>query len=163
VKARGRFLLGWTLATVAAVTAFVVHLALRGRTVQLGYALGRARAEEARLREVRRVLELEAASYRTPERVELVARTILGMEPPAPDRIVTIHAPSLAREGRPSGRTAELTPPVPTPPALMQPVPTQPGSAQPGSAQPGSAQPGSAQPAAAPVTSAAVASGAEVP
>jgi cell division protein FtsL len=72
------------------VSAFVVHLALRGKTVQLGYELGRAHQEQARLREVKRVLEVEAASYKTPERVEIVARTLLGMEPPTPDRIVPI-------------------------------------------------------------------------
>ena len=71
---------------------FVVHLAPRGRTVQLGYELGRARQEQARLREVHRVLELEASSYKTPERVEIVARSLLGMEPPPPDRIVAIPA-----------------------------------------------------------------------
>ena len=80
----------WTLAIAATVSAFVVHLALRGRTVQLGYELGRARQEQARLREVKRVLELEAASYKTPERVEIVARTLLGMEPPPPERIVPL-------------------------------------------------------------------------
>ena len=82
------FVLSWTLATIACVCAFVVHLALRGRTLALGYELGRARAEQAHLREVKRVLELEAASYETPERVEIVARTLLGMEPPPPDRVV---------------------------------------------------------------------------
>lgn len=80
----------WTLATVATVAAFVVHLALRGRTVSLGYELGRARAEQARLREVKRVLLVESASYKTPERVEIVARTLLGMEPPPPERIVPL-------------------------------------------------------------------------
>jgi cell division protein FtsL len=80
----------WTLATVATVCAFLVHLALRGKTVSLGYELGRARAEQARLREVKRVLEVEAASYKTPERVEIVARTLLGMEPPPPERIVPL-------------------------------------------------------------------------
>jgi len=84
------FLVTWTFAVLATVCAFVVHLALRGRTVSLGYELGRARAEQARLREVKRVLELESASYKTPERVEIVARTLLGMEPPSPDRIVSI-------------------------------------------------------------------------
>jgi hypothetical protein len=73
-----------------------VHLALRGKTVQLGYELGRARQEQSRLREVKRVLEVEAASYKTPERVEIVARTLLGMEQPAPDRIVPMTAPSPA-------------------------------------------------------------------
>src|SRR5579863_6501646 len=82
----------WTLAIVATVTAFVLHLAMRGKTVALGYELGRARAEEARLREVKRVLQVEAASYKTPERVEIVARTLLGMEPPPPERIVPLAA-----------------------------------------------------------------------
>jgi len=91
---RGRtFLATWTIAIVATVSAFVLHLALRGRTVALGYELGRARAEQARLREVKRVLSLEAASYKTPERVEIIARTLLGMEPATPDRIITMPAP----------------------------------------------------------------------
>ena len=80
----------WTVAVLACVAAFVVHLAMRGRTVSIGYELGRARAEQARLREVKRVLQVESASYRTPERVEIVARTLLGMEPPTPDRIVPL-------------------------------------------------------------------------
>ena len=92
---RPAFLPLWTLAVAATVSAFVVHLALRGRTVQLGYELGHARQEQARLREVRRVLELESASYKTPERVEIVARTLLGMEPPPPERIVSLPLGSL--------------------------------------------------------------------
>lgn len=85
------FLIHWTLAVIAASLAFVVHLAMRGKTVTLGYELGKARQEQARLRDVKRVHELEAASYKTPERVEIVARSLLGMEPPGPDRIVPIH------------------------------------------------------------------------
>ncbi|MFO0740451.1 MAG: cell division protein FtsL [Labilithrix sp.] len=85
------FLIHWTLAVIAASCAFVVHLAMRGKTVSLGYELGKARQEQARLRDVKRVHELEAASYKTPERVEIVARSLLGMEPPGPDRIVPIH------------------------------------------------------------------------
>jgi cell division protein FtsL len=93
-RSRPAFLAVWTLAIAATVSAFVVHLALRGRTVQLGYELGRTRQEQARLREVKRVLEVESASYKTPERVEIVARTLLGMEPPTPDRIVPIAQPA---------------------------------------------------------------------
>jgi cell division protein FtsL len=89
-RKNGSFLVLWTLATLACVCAFLVHLAMRGRTVSLGYELGRERAEQARLREVKRVLEVEAASYKTPERVEIVARTLLGMEPPSPERIVPL-------------------------------------------------------------------------
>jgi cell division protein FtsL len=96
VKRSRTFLVMWTLAVLATASAFVVHLALRGRTVALGYEIGRSRAEQARLREVKRVLELESASYQTPERVEMVSRTLLGMEPPTPDRVV-ILAP-LAQE-----------------------------------------------------------------
>src|SRR5262249_3077798 len=89
-RPRAAFLAVWTLAITATASAFVVRLALRGKTVQLGYELGRARQEQARLREVKRVLEVESASYKTPERVEIVARTLLGMEPPPPERIVPL-------------------------------------------------------------------------
>jgi hypothetical protein len=91
-RARATFLALWTLAVAATVSAFVLHLALRGRMVELGYELGRARQEQSRLREVKRVLELQVASYETPERVEIVARTLLGMEPPPPERIVALPA-----------------------------------------------------------------------
>jgi cell division protein FtsL len=101
------FIALWTLATVATVSAFVLHLALRGRSVSLGYELGRAHAEQARLREVKRVLAVEAASYRTPERVEIVARTLLGMEPPPPERVVPLAAVPDVHEGK----VAEAVPP----------------------------------------------------
>ena len=84
------FIALWTLAVMATVIAFVLHLGLRSRTVDVGYKLGRARKEQARLREVKRVLSLEAASYRTPDRVEFVARTLLSMTPPPPDRVVLL-------------------------------------------------------------------------
>jgi cell division protein FtsL len=109
------FLLHWTLAVLATVCAFVVHLALRGRTVTLGYELGKARNEQARLREVKRVLELEAASYKTPERVEIVSRSLLGMEPPSPDRIVTLSSrgitASVSTPTRPSNEGTAASPP----------------------------------------------------
>jgi hypothetical protein len=55
--------------------------------VELGYELGRAHAHVQRLREVRHVLEVELGSQRTPERVDFVARTLLGMSEPTADRI----------------------------------------------------------------------------
>jgi cell division protein FtsL len=93
------FVAVWTLAIAAAVCAFTLHLALRGKTLALGYELGRAHAEQARLREVQRVLQVEAASYKTPERVEVVARTLLGMETPGPDRIIALPAVETQDEG----------------------------------------------------------------
>lgn len=98
------FMLNWTLAVVATVCAFVVHLAMRGRTVAVGYELGKARNEQMRLREVKRVLELESASYKTPERVEVVSRSLLGMEPPSPDRIVTIGSKASSSDERNEAR-----------------------------------------------------------
>lgn len=96
------FIALWTVAVIATVAAFVVHLALRGKTVDLGYKLGKARAEQARLREVKRVLSLEAASYETPQRVEYVARTLLGMTPPPPERIIALkgYAPRAPSEDK---------------------------------------------------------------
>lgn len=99
MKRTGTFLLLWTLAVAAATTAFVTRLALRGRAVDLGYELGKSHGRLGRMREVKRVLQLELASYKTPERVELVARTLLGMAPPTVDRIL------------PAGPEPELAPP----------------------------------------------------
>ena len=59
----------------------------------------------ARLREVKHVLELELASHKTPERVEFVARTLLGMSEPSPDRILPAgrrSRTSTSRARRPS-------------------------------------------------------------
>jgi cell division protein FtsL len=82
------FLALWILAVVAATSAFVLELALRVRSMELGYELGRVHGRVARLREVKRVLELELASQETPERVDFVARSLLGMSEPSADRIL---------------------------------------------------------------------------
>lgn len=106
-KARA-FVLVWSAAVLATCTAFVCELSLRGKTLALGYELGRARSEEIRLREVRRVLAVEASSYKTPERVEVVARTLLGMEQPGRDRVIPLgpvpgpHTGAVAQRPRPA-------------------------------------------------------------
>jgi cell division protein FtsL len=86
---RRPFLVLWALAVAAATSAFTVYLAFRMRSIELGYELGRAHAHLGRLREVKRVLELELASHETPERVDLVARSVLGMGEPSSDRILS--------------------------------------------------------------------------
>lgn len=86
------FLVLWVLAVMASVAAFVLDLGLRSRTFQLGYEMGRARSEQARLRETERVLELEVASFQNPQRVEVIAKTLLGMQAPSPDRIIPMRA-----------------------------------------------------------------------
>lgn len=104
------FLALWTLAVLATVAAFVVHLGLRGKIVDLGYKLGRVRAEQARLREVKRALSLEAASYETPQRVEMVARTLLGMTPPPPERVIPMRAPARIQDEPTEEEAANIVP-----------------------------------------------------
>ncbi len=87
-RASRPFVVLWTLAVAAASTAFVVQMGLRSQSLEIGYELGRAHTKLARLREVRRVLEVEVESHKTPERVELIARTLLGMSEPPPERIL---------------------------------------------------------------------------
>jgi hypothetical protein len=77
------------MAVLAVTCAFILYLALRVKSVELGYELGRAHGRVARLREVKRVLELELSSHKTPERVDLVARSLLGMSEPTADRILS--------------------------------------------------------------------------
>jgi cell division protein FtsL len=73
------FLLLFTLAVIGAVSAFLLYLGVRVRSIELGYELGRAQAELSKQREVERVLALERATLEAPERIDLVARTLLGM------------------------------------------------------------------------------------
>jgi hypothetical protein len=87
VRNKSPFLVLWTLAVAAATTAFCTYLALRVRSIELGYELGRAHAQLSRLRETERVLQLELHSHKTPERVDLIARTLLGMDTPTADRV----------------------------------------------------------------------------
>lgn len=93
------FLMLWTLAVAGATAAFVLHLGLRVRSVELGYELGRSHSHVQRLREVRHVLEVELGSQRTPERVDFVARTLLGMSEPTADRIRSAGARPRVEEG----------------------------------------------------------------
>ena len=111
------FLTLWVLAVGSATAAFVFHVALRVRAVELGYELGRTHAHVSRLREVKHVLEVELASHKTPERVEFVARTLLGMSEPTPDRILpagafpNVDEPTGAPE--PVGSVANAAPAMP--------------------------------------------------
>src|SRR4051794_11136691 len=88
MKSERGFLILWTLAGVAATSAFILHLGLRVKSVELGYEPGRAHARVERRGEVKHVLERGLASHKTPERVDFVARTLLGMTEPTPDRIL---------------------------------------------------------------------------
>lgn len=93
----------WTLAVFAASLAFIAHLMLRFETVRLGYEVGRARREQRRLVEERRLYSIEAATLRDVERVETIARGSLGMEMPEADRIVPVGT-AATRTRRAAGR-----------------------------------------------------------
>ncbi len=99
MRRSGRFVGLWTLAVVATASSFVLYLALRSRAVELGYKLGRARAKQAQLRETRRVLQVEAVAYRNPERIEALAKGVLQLEEPPPQRIFVVGAPIEPVEG----------------------------------------------------------------
>lgn len=86
--ARARFVALWLAAVVATAAAFLVHLALRFETVDLGYQVDHARREQRQLVESRRLLQLEAASLSQGDRVEAVARGTLHMAPPEPEQVV---------------------------------------------------------------------------
>ena len=85
-------LLWWSLlvAWVAASAAQLV--AHRSRTVTLGYDLARASAEQRRMLDERRSLQLEEASLRSPLRVGVAAAHRMGLRPPAPREIRRIVA-----------------------------------------------------------------------
>lgn len=119
------FLTLWTLAVLAATSAFLLHLALRVRSVELGYELGQAHARVARLREVKRVLELELASHRTPERVDFVARTLLGMQEPSAERILPAGAQPEVEAEPPAAEAASAEVEAPGGPAEAAPSATE--------------------------------------
>jgi cell division protein FtsL len=92
----------WTVAVIAASLAFIAHLMLRFETVRLGYEVGRARREQRRLVEDRRLYSIEAATLRDVDRVETIARGALSMEVPEADRIVPVGHSAIRR--RAAGR-----------------------------------------------------------
>jgi cell division protein FtsL len=104
------FLVVWAVCVAAATSSFTVYLALRMRSIELGYELGRAHAHLGRLREVKRVLELELASHETPERIDLIARSVLGMSEPSSDRILPAGPRPAAGDTAIPGAPEEIQP-----------------------------------------------------
>ncbi|HXG04969.1 MAG TPA: cell division protein FtsL [Candidatus Binatia bacterium] len=70
----------------ALVLAGLALVGLRLHQVQLGYRLDQLAAERARLEERLRELEVEAATLRSPARIEGRARQ-LGLVPPSPKQV----------------------------------------------------------------------------
>lgn len=126
----------WTLAVIATAAAFVLYLALRGRAIELGYKLGRVRARQAQLRETRRVLQLEAVAYRNPERIEKLARGVLQMEEPPPQRTFVLGAVTegAASSAKPTPSTS-IAPVVDDGPPIISVGPRPSASVRPGPAR----------------------------
>lgn len=77
----------WSLLFVWIAASATLLVSRRARTVTLGYDLARAAAEERRLLDERRSLQLEEASLRSPLRVGVAAAQRMGLRPPAPREI----------------------------------------------------------------------------
>jgi len=86
------------------------------RWIQYGYRIEEAQKKKEQLVEAGRMLRLERATLRKPQRIDAIARRDLGMVVPAPGQLVTLHA------------DAPLTIPAPQPP---QPVQAQQAAVQP--------------------------------
>lgn len=103
LSSRG-FLFLWTVAVAAATAAFVLHLGLRLRVIELGYALSQGRAVQMKLLERRRELQVEAASLREPSRIDSIARQALDMDVPGYDRIIPVGGSGSSALRAASGR-----------------------------------------------------------
>lgn len=102
------FLVLWTLAVIATTCAFLFYLTVRVETMKHGYALGKAYGELSRIREAERVLELERAAHNTPERIDLIGRTLFFMEEPDVSRLFDAGAdPELGSDAA-EGAVAEV-------------------------------------------------------
>jgi len=86
---KARFLALWTAAVLATAVSFVVHLTLRFETVRLGYQVSEARKVQRELIDSKRLLYLEAATLREPDRIEAMARGVLGMDVPEASHIIS--------------------------------------------------------------------------
>ena len=76
--------------TVSAIALAWPHLEM----VRIGYEVASLKAERNVLAQERRVLRVEIGSLRQLDRIELIARSKLGMVFPRPDQIVYVMVPA---------------------------------------------------------------------
>jgi cell division protein FtsL len=86
---------GWRRLRTIVVGSFIVTIAVgcalfyvwtRLQVVTWGYKLARATQRQAQLRQTNRELRIEAASLRSPGRIETIARQELGLEFSKPEQ-----------------------------------------------------------------------------
>ena len=87
---------------VKAIVITHAHIDHIGGAQKLHLATGAPVYMNENDKQLQAMMDLQAAwlGVRTPERVEIVARTLLGMEPPPPERVVTLSNNSRPIEAR---------------------------------------------------------------
>lgn len=85
------FLFSTTLviAIIAVVTLFYVWSRLL--TINLGYEISRAEIEQKNILKENRLLKIDAATLKSPDRIERIARTELGLVYPLQEQIIEIE------------------------------------------------------------------------
>jgi cell division protein FtsL len=91
----------------------VFHVWSRTRVLAVGYELGELQREHVRLTSEHDRLRIEVETLRSPAVLEKVARTRLGMAPPAPG-VVSAAGPRIAEAGE-GGRGVDGARPRPAP------------------------------------------------
>jgi cell division protein FtsL len=105
------------LLLLAAIGVF--HVWSRTRVVAVGYALGELQRDHVALTAEHDRLRIEVETLRSPAALERVARTRLGMAPPAPGA-VSAAGPRFAVAGEGGRGTDGMHPPGPAEPSRSE-------------------------------------------
>jgi cell division protein FtsL len=87
---RLRMLSAGGLVAAVAVGCALFYVWTRLQVVSWGYRISRSTTQQAELRQTNRELRIEAASLRSPGRIETIARHKLGLEFARPDQIQVV-------------------------------------------------------------------------
>jgi cell division protein FtsL len=88
-RRRQRFFIAG-LSALALIGVVLVHVWLRLQVVQMGYALSTISKLQGRLEQENRELKVELATLTSPERLEALARTRLGLVTPDKGQIIVL-------------------------------------------------------------------------
>jgi hypothetical protein len=78
------------------------------RAIEYGYQIESAKRELSSLTEMNHALELEDASLRDPERIDVLARR-MGLVPPAPGQVIRMDSPASDAQGPVMASAAPVT------------------------------------------------------
>ena len=85
-----------TSACVLIACAMLLHAWVRTRVTERGYQLSRLSAEYRELTREHEALQIRAAELGSPQRIEELARSRLGMGPPPVERLVVVVGGAVA-------------------------------------------------------------------